>query len=659
MRSFLRGLLTVALLPVSIFAVAQENNNSEHNTKCHALKNKMLPKTTVASTAEDDYDVKYVKFDLNVNNTNTNISGNVSTTATVIAASLSSYVFELNTLLTIDSVLINGVSRPFTTAGVVRTVTLAAALPLGTTFTAQVFYAGTPTSGTLFGGAMGMNCIASPSWGNKATYTLSESYHANEWWPCKQSLRDKIDSTDMWLTVPDSLKGGSNGILTAVTTVDATHKRYEWKERTPIDYYLVSFAVANYVDYSYYMHFSASTDSMLVQNYVYANPATLPFFQARIDSTGMMIDYFSTLYGRYPFWQEKYGHCMAPLGGGMEHQTMTTLGNFGTALIAHELGHQWFGDNVTCGTWADIFINEGFASYSEYLFEDHFWNHTAAIATIRDQQDNVKSDPDGAIFVDDTTNEGRIFDTRLSYDKGACVIHTLRFVINNDNTFFNVLKTHQTLARDSTATINDFKATTTAITGATVNSMNLDTFFAQWTYGEGYPIYTAKWNQIGNDVWVKLDQTTSFPSSIPLFYTPIELKLRSATGDTIVRVFNNQASQVFHFTWGRTMNNMVFDPNYWLIYDLTSNTHDLTLDVNNIAASPVSIVPNPASTAWTVSNLPANSSAALMDISGRIIWQSATTGKTVTIPAANLATGMYVLQVKSTDGSTSYKLTKE
>ncbi len=656
MRSFLTRLLTVALIPVSYFATAQENENT---TRCHALKNKMVAKTTVANGAEDDYDVKYVKFDLNVANTSTHIAGNVTTTATVVASSLSSYVFELNTLLTIDSVLINGAIRPFTTAGVVRTVTLAAPLPMGTSFTAQVFYAGTPTSGTLFGGALGVNCIASPSWGNKATYTLSESYHANEWWPCKQSLRDKIDSIDMWLTVPDTLKGGSNGKLVAVTTVDATHKRFEWKERYPIDYYLISFAVANYVDYSYYMHFSSSTDSMLVQNYVYSNPATLPNFQSKIDSTGMMIDYFSTLYGRYPFWQEKYGHCMAPLGGGMEHQTMTTLGNFGTTLVAHELGHQWFGDNATCGAWTDIFVNEGFASYSEYLFEDHFWNHTAAINTIRDQQTNVKSSPDGAIFVNDTTNEGRIFDTRLTYDKGACVIHMLRFVVNNDNTFFNILKTHQTQMRDSTATIADFKNTTAGITGAITGSMSIDTFFKEWAYGEGYPIYTAKWNQIGNDVWVKLDQTTSFPSSIPLFQTPIELKLRSAAGDTIVRVFNAQASQVYHFTWDRTMNNMVFDPNYWLVYDLTSLTHDVTLDVNNVATLPISIVPNPASTNWTVNNLPANSSLALLDLSGRVLWQAACDNKAVVVPATNLASGMYLLQIKSDAGGASYKLIKE
>eukprot|EP01030_Chromulinospumella_sphaerica_P015185 gene15185-14982_t len=164
--------------------------------------------------------------------------------------------------------------------------------------------------------------------------------------------------------------------------------RYEWKHRYPIDYYLVSASVARYVDYSFKMHLEGSADSMLIQNYVYDNPLTLPFFKNVIDSTGILVNYFSSIYGRYPFWKEKYGHCMAPLSGGMEHQTMTTLGYFQGWLVVHELGHQWFGDNVTCGTWRDIVMNEGFASYSEYLYYDKFYSHARALGEIVDWQDD-------------------------------------------------------------------------------------------------------------------------------------------------------------------------------------------------------------------------------------------------------------------------------
>ena len=656
MRSSIKYIIAAIALFSCSWSIAQE---SIAQNKCSYVKGASAQRTTVADVAEDNYDVKYVKLDLNVTNTSTYMSGNVLTRAKVTAASLAAYVFELSPILTIDSVLINGAPLSVSSTGVVRTVNLSTPLAHDAVFTAQVFYRGTPVSGTSMGGANGMNCIASPSWGNKATFTLSESYKASEWWPCKQSLRDKIDSVDIWLTIPDTLKAGSNGVLAAITTIDTDHVRYEWKERHPIDYYLISLAVANYVDYSYYMHFSGSTDSMLIQNYVYSNSATLPFFRSIIDSTGMMVDFFSSLYGRYPFWDEKYGHCMAPLGGGMEHQTMTTLGFFQSTIVAHELGHQWFGDHVTCGDWADIFVNEGTASYSEYLFIDHFRSHSGAIADIRERQTNVKTMPDGAIYVDDTTNEGRIFDSRLSYDKGACMLHMLRYVLNNDTAFFHVLQAYQGNWRDSTATIADFKMITELLNGVVVNGMDLDTFFNQWAYKEGYPIYDAKWNQVGSDVEIQLDQSTSKPASIALFQTPIDIKLHSAAGDTIVHIFNNQPSQLFHFTWSKAMLSMTVDPNYWLLYKLNSNVKDNTLGLQHLAQSALRIAPNPASNYWQLENVPADAQLTLTDISGRVVYETTTNNSTARVPADRLPGGIYLLKVISNKETVTYKLLKE
>lgn len=627
--------------------------------KCHVNGNTRAAKTTVADPAEDKYDIRYVKFDLAVSNTSTQLAGSVATTARVTGAAFDTYVFELSPYFIIDSVLVGGTSLPFTTAGVIRTVTLPAILPVGSLFTAQVFYNGTPPSGILYYDS-GINCLADPTWGNRVTFTHSEPYMANYWWPCKQSLRDKIDSVDMWLTIPDTLKAGSNGLLQAITPIDATHNRYEWKERNPIDYYLISFCVANYMDYSYYMHFTGSGDSMLVQNYIYNNPAVLTANKEIIDSTGMMIDYFSTLLGRYPFWKEKYGHCMAPMGGGMEHQTMTTLGFFDTWLTSHELSHQWFGDNVTCGSWADICVNEGLASYCTDLFLDHFWSHAAFISSVKGAENYVTNLPGGFLFVDDTTSEDRIFDGRLSYSKGKSLAQMLRFVINDDPTYFQVLQTYQSQFAGGTATIADLRNVTISITGTTVNGMDLYTFFDQWAYREGYPRYVLRWHQIGTDVWIKLEQSSSVPASVPLFNTPMEVKMHATTGDTVVRFFNDQSTQVYHLNWDRTILSALTDPNAGVIHRLMNVVHDATLGVNNpLTESSISITPNPTTTSWTVSNLPADYTVAVTDISGRIIWQTATTGKAITIPAANLATGMYVLQIKGADRSTSYELVKD
>ncbi len=657
MRSLL--FCAVILVVFHTFSYSQERGGAG---SCAWSKSKLAAKTTVGDPAEDNYDVKYIKFNLSLTNQSIAVKGDVTTVASTVIPSFSAYVFELNNALIVDSVQIDGVTRPVITAGDLRTVDLTSALPVNTTFTVHVFYHGTPVvTGTIFGGIGGINNVVSPSWGTKVTFTQSESYHAKEWWPCKQSLHDKIDSTDMWITVPDSMRAGSNGLLQAVTRIDSSHVRYEWKERYPIDHYLISASVAPYIDYSYYMHFTGSDDSMLVQNYVYPNPATLPAFKRVIDSTAMMIDYLSTLYGRYPFWKEKYGHCMAPLSGGMEHQTMTTLGYFEGSVVAHELGHQWFGDNVTCGSWADIFCNEGFASYTEDLYIEHFWSHTLSIDDIVSKQNNVKSADTGSIYLDDTTSETRIFDTRLSYDKGACMLHMLRFVINNDSIFFQVYKTYQQDFKDRTGTIRDFRDAAKSVLGISANGMNLDTFFNQWAYQQGFPKYSARWNNSGSDVYIQLVQNTSLPASVPMFTTPMELRLHSTAGDTVIRVMNDQSTQFFHFTWSKAMTSLIIDPNKWLLYKLDTVIHDTHLAVDQVAAGEIAIAPNPAKTNWIVTSLPENCELVLTDVSGRLLWQGKNHANTnATIPAATLAPGLYLLRITCGDKINSvYKLVKE
>lgn len=643
-----------------ITALGFVNANAQEEAKSCGKVKRAQARGTVASSEEDKYDVKYVKLNLNLTNVSTALSGDVTTKAMVIAPSISTYVFELNPVYTIDSVLINGVISPFTTLGYIRTVSLSSPLNINTLFTAQVFYNGTLVAGT-GGFFQGISNTVSPSWRNRVTYTISESYHANDWWPCKQSLKDKIDSTDTWLTVADSLKAGSNGRLVAITPIDANHNRYEWKERYPIDYYLISIAVAKYIDYSYYMHYTGSTDSMLIQNYIYDNPATLTRFKSVIDSTGMMVNYFSNLYGRYPFWKEKYGHCMAPISGGMEHETMTTIGFFDASVVAHELGHQWFGDNVTCATWADIFMNEGLASYTEDLFFDHFNGHPQMLLDIIDKQTNVKSFDTGTIFTSDTSTELRIFDSRLSYNKGACMLHMLRFITNNDNEFFQVYKTYQTQMKDSTGTIQDFMHTYENVVGSTVNGIAIDTFFKQWAYKEGYPLYALYWNQIDTDVYLKIVQTTVLPTSVAKFTLPAEIQFHSGLGDTTIRVVNDSSSQMYHFTWSKAVTTLTFDPNFWLVYGPNGIYHDPSLSVLGVDKSLVSIHPNPSKSNWIVEGLSANSTLTVTDITGKVFWQNKTSNAQNTIiPSDGFAPGIYFLQVKNNNQPSGvYKLVKE
>ena len=640
------------MIAFSYIALSQTQEQGSHICKTAKSKTLAHAKTTVADVTEDDYDVKYVKINLSVDNLSTNISGEVTTIAEVVANGMNDYVFELLNFYIIDSVKINGQLATVSNLGNhVRSVALPTQLSQNSTFTAQVFY-----HGQAFGNDLGIINDSSPSWGTEVTYTLSEPYESKDWWPCKQSLTDKIDSTDIWITVPDNLMAGANGVLKNVTPIAGGFSRYEWKMNILVSYYLLSFSVAPYIDYSYYVNFPNSNDSVLIQNYVYGdNLNTLPFWKSRIDSVKDMMLHFSDLLGRYPFWQEKYGHCMAPMNGGMEHQTMTTQGNFGTLLSAHELVHQWFGDLVTCATWKDIWLNEGFASYGEYLFIEKFWDAAKAAAHMNSKHTEVLGNIGGTLYVDDTTDANRIFDGRLTYSKGASVVHMLRFVVGDDAKFFNMLQDYLQTYKNGNATTDEFKNTASQFL-----QYDLDTFVNQWVYGAGYPNYKATWNQIHDTIIIKLDQTVTGNATVSLFHTPIELKFSSPNGDTIVRVNNSQATQKYYFVWNKSMNGMGIDPNDWLLnFDLGTSKDASLTRTDEVRKTEIEIYPNPTNNDWIITNLPVNADLKLYDISGKQVLHSKTTLSIHTINAQHLATGVYQLRIESKNENSTIKLIKK
>jgi len=662
-------LAAALLLPVALHAQCPDETDARpsaaHQCSAHrqaAFRTMANAKTAVASPDEDRYDVKYVKLDLAMTNTSTTLSGLATTRAVVVASTMPTYVFELDPLLTVDSVKINGALRTFTTSGVVRTVSLAAALAQGSVFIAEVWYRGTPGGqGGFF--TNGLSNASSPTWQTQVTWSLSQPYNANDWWPCKQSLQDKIDSCDVWVRVANSnLKAGSNGVLRAVTTLPGGVTRYEWAHRYPIDYYLISVAVAPYVDYSFNVSLPGVATPLLYQNFVYSNPGTLPFWKSRIDSVAGMIQHFSALFGSYPFSKEKYGHCMAPLGGGMEHQTMTTQGTFDVLLSAHELGHQWWGDWVTCATWKDIWLNEGFASYSEYLYRQQFQSAAAAAAHMQDVHNSVMFpggtiDATGSVYVPDTTSESRLFSSRLTYDKGSAVVHTLRYAVGSDSVFFPALRAYGQQYAFGNANTEGFKASMEASTG-----LDLDTFFAQWVYGEGFPRFGARWNQTGADVVIEVfNSNVNTASPNTFFATPVDVRFTSAAGDTVVRLYQGAAVQRFEFSWGKTVTGLSFDPSNWLMNTEGSIARDFSLlSVREAAAGAgFKVSPNPSSTAWRVGGLPTGASARLTDLAGRTLWTGAVPAGEFSIPVQNLPAGIYLLDVSSAAGRQAVRLLRQ
>jgi len=622
--------------------IAQENHSGcakQNQFKNHQLKSNTLTVSQIAQT--EKYDVHFYGLDLNMTNTSTYLSGTVRIDARA-KVNLDSALFELYPTLLISEIRLNGTPTQFSRAETaVKAYTNANS---GQLFSLEIDYSGNPpTAQTNPLGGSGITAGSSPSWGNKVVWTLSEPFSAMEWFPCKQSLTDKADSSFFSITVPDTCKAGSNGILSSIETLGNGFLKFNWEHRHPIDYYLISAAVAKYVDYSFYVTPAGAPNPILVQNYIYNNPQTLPNFIDEINETGDFIELFYDKFGPYPFEDEKYGHCMAPISGGMEHQTMTTQGFFEKTLTAHELGHQWWGNNVTCASWADIWMNEGFASYSEYIMLEDLYPSEKAQHML-DVHENVKSQIGGSVWVLDSLNENRIFSGRLTYNKGSAIIHTLRFLINNDELFYDGLSAFQVAFKDSTARGVDFKNFM-----STYCNLNLDNFFDEWYFGEGYPTYSVKWNQDENDIVVQINHTASKPAVTPTFTNSIEIKFnRTPMPDTIVRFPISSNQETFYLSnFGTLSTNAtaIIDPNNWVINNVGTVTQDNSLNLDNLAQSdePI-IVPNPNSGIFTIKNLNSKAEINVYDLFGKIV-KSLEFEPNTYIDLSQLKKGNYLLEI--------------
>jgi len=647
MKSLFSIILSILLVQ---FSIAQELH--EHACSKSKISNAMILKTSHKSISDQDkYNLNYVKLDLTLDNLSTKIDrGHATLKASVTAFSMDIFVCELISNLQVDSAKINSALVSVNRQGDELQLFLPSSLSQGEELTVDIFYQGTPPSGGSFFG--GIFNAASPSWGAQVTWTLSQPFSAHTWWPSKQVLTDKIDSSEVWLTVPNNLKAGSNGLLVNEVSLPGNKTRFEWKHQHMIDYYLISMAVGPYIDYSFMAALPGTNDSVLVQNYIYDNPNTLPNFLNEINLTADMLYVFSDLYGLYPFRDEKYGHCMAPLSGGMEHQTMTTQGFFETGLTAHELGHQWFGDHVTCENWGHIWVNEGFASYSEYLFYQSLSQNQAQQVMV-DAHNSAMSQGGGSVFVPlaDQGDDNRIFSSRLSYDKGSALVHMVRHWVNDDALFFAAMKSYQVTFANSTASAEDFIQEVETVTGVAMTD-----FLNHWYYGEGYPTYGGKFNQATNGIVIELNQTTSRPSVTPFFASHIELAIEFLDGlDTVIYVANSANNQQYFFPINKEIYTVTVDPANWVLNKDAAFTKEESLVYTGIAdrkpldENLMNIYPNPSD--GIVHLIVKDESVEFVlvnDLTGRMV-RKIDLNEGSNFLDLKLASGVYFLSVESKD----------
>jgi aminopeptidase N len=593
-----------------------------------------------------NYDITYHKLEFNVDPAVYNIAGKITTTYTALA-NMNTLTFDLSNNLIVSSVKINNVSLAFTQNTNELIITLPATQLTGTQATVEVVYSGAPPQNGFF-------AFTSTTHGTSNTpviYTLSEPYGARDWWPCKQDLNDKINNIDVYITAPSQYVSVSNGVEPEAPVINGNLKTTHFRHNYPIPAYLICMAVTNY---SIINQTGGTTPNTFpIINYIYPESDNTSL-RTQLLQTPLLLNLFGSLIENYPFANEKYGHAQFGWGGGMEHTTVSFMQNFGRGLIAHELAHQWFGDKITCGTWKDIWLNEGFATYLAALVVENFDGPAAFVTEKANMIGNITSSAGGALYLTDAEalSVNRIFDYRLSYNKGAMVLHMLRFKMG-DAVFFQGLRNYladSNLAFKYAITSN-LKLHLEAVYGSSLNE-----FFNDWVYNQGYPIYniTVQNTAVGQ-AKITVSQTTSH-SSVPFFEMPVPVRLLSANGQTQDVVVNNTVNgEQFNISVPFTVAGVQFDPAKNIISRMSTATlENANFNIDNA----IQIFPNPSATTISVS-IPENieiENAVIYSVVGQKIME---TKSQKTWDISSFSSGIHFLTIQTNKGTKQFKFVKE
>jgi len=421
----------------------------------------------------------------------------------------------------------------------------------GAEFKIEVQYEGTPKKAGLEGFVFGKRN------GTSLVYNLSEPNCASSWFPCNDIPFDKT-LLDISITNDTDMVSVSNGLLVDIST-NGDRRTYHWRTEYPISTYLVAIYSSDYEHFSDEYISLDGMDTMSVEYYVL--PDKLEKAKVDFSTHVKMLEVFSQMFGEYPFLKEKYGVAeFLWYTGAMEHQTITGVSSnmiggkkFFEDTFVHELAHQWWGNAVGPKSWKDIWLNEGFATYSEALYFEALSGEEALQSTMMSKYSSN--------FSGSLAEPGPFLFTRTMYDKGAWVLHMLRWEVG-DSSFFNILRKYYETYKFSNASISDFKYISEEVSGK-----NLNKFFEQWVYGKGQIELEYKTEIIKSEkdylVRIQLEQIQEeyeeyqFPLEVKIIYkdlTAKSVRYNIASGDAVLEITATEYPE-----------SIELDPDNWLL----------------------------------------------------------------------------------------------
>lgn len=508
-------------------------------------------------------DVIYHKVYWRINPDSTKyIKGWVQTNFKTIQSNVGTITMDLNAVLTVDSVRFRNASLPvgnITRSGNILSIALGTNLANNFIDSFTIYYKGVPPA--VSGAAQGYQRSTSSTAGNFIT-TLSESYEDRDWWPCKADMQDKIDSMDIIVNVPwasptaaDTFWVAANGKLVD-SSISGTSRTFTFKNRYPIASYLVAVSVAKYN--RYYRGVDVNGTSVPVVYNLFRGKTSYTAILTAMDNMNPLLAALSQRFGDYPFKKEKHGFYDGLLGAsGMEHQTFSGIASgslTSNRTLAHELVHQWFGDNVTFATWNDLWLAEGFARYGEALAGELVPATGINPYTTRNsfKTSALGLSSQGAWIPNSSTSTSNlIWNSSYGstvYERGAMIVSMLRSICG-DAKFYEALTKYQTALAGKSATSDSLRNYFNEVLG-----INVRPFFDDYVGGSGAaatpvggvgnPINNVSWNSpAANKLVVQMGgQTQSAGANVSYFRGPVVLHVTGALA--------GQDTTITFFDWG-------------------------------------------------------------------------------------------------------------